>query len=638
MHSFQWFKGATMARNASLIVLAGVLGASPVLAQGSDPTYPITSFLDWTGSPSCDAADSNPFRTGPAMCGAADQSVGQYDFMEGIAGAAGRAAARYSDHYDPRNFLDPNDGMQKLAAESQVVYDSTLHMRPQAPYDQAGDAGHPAYMPDWNHNGVFGDAGSGQADGDFDYDIDQIPGWAYFRYPCAMEDGRVLYETLIQGCVPADTPEADYKIGLAQEVKIVNARGLILDGTLWIPSSAYSGGPYSTAARYDQLPQGLSAKLPGGFLPVQLPGVVFHDGVASRQEHYYWFAMRMAREGFVVLTYDPAGQGESEGTAFDLFGNGGGGFFGDGDRTCEFGGACRDAQDAVRWFVGRKIKGQPYSGVPRIAPLKNPHYTDNSSDKGDNVRNPALPIIDTSHIAIAGNSMGALSTLAYLNHLGEAGKKGADGKRLPPLRAAVALSGAAPTHAVVPLQLQTSDYDGSPLLIGPTVFGVNLGGQGQGIGYELMKKMYDDLVQESASSPMSLIVLEGGVHTDAAAVPFVTRTKWSISLASDYAADWLNCYVLPENSNKKTPACGNAVSKRDHLSHALASEETAVTPTQPNPHFGPSYCITVPDEFTLNQPPPDIVAAAIGEHVCNCSGTVGGEQCTTQPTVISVVP
>jgi hypothetical protein len=173
----------------------------------------------------------------------------------------------------------------------------------------------------------------------------------------------------------------------------------------------------------------------------------------------------------------------------------------------------------------------------------------------------------------------------------------------------------------VPIQFQTSDYDGSPTLVAAGVGGVNLGFDGQGIGYNLIKQRYDCLrgkpllnPQESCtgedSEPLSLIVLEGGVHTDHVAVPFVPRTNWSISLASDYAADWLNCHV-----KRNDGACGAAVASRPHLSRAFASEQDPDGPAGPSG----SLCIQVPDRANLNQTPPDFLESWIlGNPVFDC--------------------
>ena len=55
-------------------------------------------------------------------------------------------------------------------------------------------------MPDWNHDGVYGDAG--------DYAIENSaePATALFRYPCIAIGGDVSYRTADGGCAPGDRP------------------------------------------------------------------------------------------------------------------------------------------------------------------------------------------------------------------------------------------------------------------------------------------------------------------------------------------------------------------------------------------------------------------------------------------------
>ncbi|MGH7822036.1 MAG: hypothetical protein ACREQ9_19920, partial [Candidatus Binatia bacterium] len=452
-----------MLRTVVAAVVVSVLGDVAVArAQDADfLAYPITSFLDWTQNPQRDAAD---------------QAVGRYNFEAGMLGIVTRAAERY-----PAIFLAPQDA-DSVRRELQATYDGVLHNRPKLPYDYSGgDAGNPRFMPDWNHDGVFGDPGD--FDADTDGDPHEIAGGAfataYFLYPCANLDGSVFYETVAGECEAAGSG-ASFKLGVARELRIVNARGLVLDATLWVPGAALA----VSACKSTEC-SGTAVPSLADLDPTRRPGLVFSNGLSSRQEHYYWFAMRMAREGFVVLTYDPAGQGESEGTWTDLID-----FFNQtpdaasaGPGTCQFKGACRDVEDVVRWFVNAPVTSvidELNDAGLRIAPRRSP---------SENAPNPVLSILDTNEVGLAGNSMGAISTLHYLFDLGNGGL-GMDGVALPPVAAAVSMSGATPTHAVVPIQFQTSDYDGSPLLVGPTVGGINLGQQGSGIGYTLIKQRY----------------------------------------------------------------------------------------------------------------------------------------------------
>jgi len=579
---------------AAAVLLLGSVSAS---AQTADPLYPINSLLEPTQN---------------TVTSASDSTIGFYQFEAGLLGIATRAADRY-----PKILSAPQTQTQ-ITNEIQATVDSVLHLRPNLPYDPSGgDAGNPYFMPDWNRNGVFGDAGD--FDRDTDSDPHAIPGTgadtAFFRYPCANADGSVSYVDAAGECTKNPS---SFRVGVARELKVVNARGLVIDATLWLPGHVASSTPLVYPCDGCSPDDSFTAILfQGAASGVKLPGTVFSDGFLSRQEHYYWFAMRMAREGFVVMTYDPAGQGESEGNAIDLLDvpNQNGSSMSADSSSCQFQGACRDLEDMVRWFVG-----DPVTSVVATLVDKDLRVASRRNSETENAANPTLAILDTTKVGVGGNSMGALSTLHYLLGLGNGA--GMDGKPLPSIAAAVVMSGAAPTHIGVPTQFQTSDYDGSPLLVGPSLFGVGLGFGSSGIGYNLIKQGYDKLRDDpTRTGSMELVILEGGVHTDHVSVPYITRTNWATQVASDYGADWLKCYVAGV-----TEACGSAVAEREHISRAFASEHVAADSDV-------SQCIRVPDRAILNQPPADFLAAyAENKHVCDCAGETDGRSCDTPPT------
>jgi hypothetical protein len=540
------------------------------------PTYVVDQVQMWT---------QNPQRS------VTDPAIGQYNFEAGIYGVARRMIQRYPSHYLTAGI--------DVRREAQVAIDSLLHMRPDPPYSHWGDAGHPALTPDWDHDGAFGDGGGVQPDGvsDFDADTDETLDTAYFRIPCytPADDFQIHHRYANGTCDVGDEGTQPYKIGVAQELKIVDSRGLVLDATLSLPAAAFTGTgcPAYGSAAYRQRSSWSSCVAAANLRrDHSLPGVVFVSGLASRQEHYAWITMRLVDEGYVVLTYDPAGQGNSEGTFGDTLG------VTEAQRADQqFSGAIRDLQDAVRWFVGQPITKVADNG-PRLT---------ERADPATNVGNPALGALNMDRVAIVGNSMGAIATLGYLDYYGSPSGLGADGRPLPKVVAAVSLSGARATHAAVPIQFQTSDGDGSPLLVLPKVGGVTLGMGGQGIGYEPIKALYNRLRKTANPSPLSLVVMEGGTHTDHVNVPFVPRTYWGNALAADYATDWLNCYVKGD-----TAACAASIAPRPHLSRTYASEYDLS-------RAAPNRCITVPGAYTLSQGPQDFVAAASGSPNYDCT-------------------
>ena len=566
---------ATTALLAVCLATFAAFTASAAPADPPPPTYPIDSFLD-------------AFQNSERSLG--DTEVGQYNFDAGFYGGARRAVQRWPEHYGPG--MDPRH-------EAQVAIDSLTHNRPKLPYDHLTDAGSPDLMPDWDHDGVFGDAGGYALDdeGDFDADTDEQRDTAYFLLPCYTDadEWRVHHRFATGECDVRDTAAHPYAVGVAREATVIDSRGLRLDATLWLPTRAFTGTgcPVYRSPAYASDEAWASCVSAANLSHDHaLPAIVFANGFASRQEHYAWFAMRMVEEGYAVVTFDPVGQGESEGTSAET----------SGPRTeeqaCIFDGACRDLQDVVRWFAGQSI-------LPATdAQLR----IEDRADPAANESNPVLSTVDVTRLAIAGNSMGAISTLSYLDWLGRGA--GVDGRPLPNVLAAVSLSGAQQTRAIVPIQFQTTDGDGSPAFVVPKVGGVNLGAQGQGIGYELIKERYDQLRTTADSSPLSLVVLESGTHSDHVDEPFVPRTNWANALAADYAADWLNCYVLGD-----ADACAGAVSVRPHLSRVYASEQDPDGPKGPLP----SRCIAVPDAWSLNQSPQAMIAAASGSPEYNCT-------------------
>lgn len=517
----------------------------------------VETFTEWAGAPQRDVQDA---------------ALGQYQLEAQVEGGARRAVDSASSRYTPDRVTNPDD----LRVELQALYDSVLHDRPNPPDNNLQETADPELLPDWNGDGAYGQAGSGLSDrGDYDLDLDQRRDVAWFRYPTFREDGTVTH-----AADPVDPQAPNHQMmGVAIEVGFVNSRGLFIDATLWVPGDlVVAVDPAVDGTRSDSVTFDSSVG--------KRPALVFSDGISSNQVMYYWFAESMAARGYVVLTYDPAGQGQSEGTWTDTFQQN----TGTGD--CNFGGACLDVQDAVRWMVGDAITprtdlmgyqgGQmrPFAGVKD--PLTGP-------------TNPIASRLDRASVGLAGNSMGALATLNYLTALDSGTSP--DGRPLPPLAAAVAMSGATPSAvANVPLQVQTSDFDGSPTLVGPGVGGVNLGAMGQGIGYYPIKEMVDRLRTPPRANDLSLVVFEGGVHTDHTRVPYVPRTLWATQLASHYAGAWFDCHIQGDGT-----ACDAARTGMPHLSEAFGSELYDAGSSN-------GVCLREPTVMSLNYDAQDLAA------------------------------
>lgn len=515
----------------AVVAGGGVARAEPGAPEPGPVVAGVQTFTDWTAGPRDDLPD---------------QGIGRYQFETQVVGGARRAAASAERRYTPERMTDP----ATLRVELAELYDDVLHNRPNPPDNPVQEVGHPDLLPDWDADGTYGEP----EDYDVDVDVDRDAAW--FRYPVFGADGSIDH-----------VPDRE---GVAVEAGFVNSRGLFVDATLWLP-----GDRLTLDGDTVSYPAALAAR----------PGLVFSNGLSSRQEEYYWFAEAMVARGYVVMTYDPVGQGESDGTWSDLFQQGTG-------TDCQFGGACLDVQDAVRWFTAAGVAARPdLQGFEdgQLRPLATQVGT------GAVATNPFVALVDTGRVGIAGNSMGALSTLNYLHFL----EADAD---LPALKAAVAMSGATETTAAaVPLQLQTSDFDGSPTLLGPTVGGAYLGQGGEGIGYYPIKGMFDRLVADD-DNDLSLVVLKGGVHTDHVRTPFVTRTRWATYVAEHYAGAWFDCYIAGSAAacdQTRQPVSDPSLSRAFGSEHyAAASTTDALT------------CIgQAPTEISLNYDPEDLAAA-----------------------------
>ena len=419
----------------------------------------------------------------------------------------------------------------------------------------------PAFLPDWDHNGVYGDAG------DVASERAGAPAEAPYRFPCIADDGSVTYRTTTGTCAPTGAAGVAFRSGEARRFKLVDARRLALTATLWLPDVAPERGSAG------------------------LPGLVFSSGASVPQRSYYMYDMAAAAAGFVVLSYDPIGQGTSEGREWEEFQAPASG-------QCRTTVKCRELQEVVRWFTGAAItRSSPALGGhdPAAAPA------------GENLRNPVLGLVDRSSVAIAGQSNGGLAVSNYLELL--PGGRDGDGRPLPPIAAAVALSGFAPASAVVPVQAQTADLD----LPGVTADNAGMGVTDGPLG---TKAWYDRLrAGGKGDGLLQLIIEEGGSHGDTSNIPGAPHATWAWALSTAYFTDFLACTVQRDGG-----ACHRVTTPRPHLSQAYASEADRDGAAGPDP----SRCMTVPTKSSLEMAfdvpnPTHLAAAALGSPPYTCT-------------------
>jgi dienelactone hydrolase len=136
--------------------------------------------------------------------------------------------------------------------------------------------------------------------------------------------------------------------------------------------------------------------------PAQRPGIVITNGSVQADEQLYWYAAQtLAKAGYVVLTFDPQGQGQSdtqgespdqqEGTPAQSDGRP---FF---DGT----------EDAIDFFLSNP--SHPYEPVPSCASGTSHAAKQNRRAKAglDAAYNPFWMLLDPQRLGIAGHSYGA---------------------------------------------------------------------------------------------------------------------------------------------------------------------------------------------------------------------------------------
>jgi len=153
-----------------------------------------------------------------------------------------------------------------------------------------------------------------------------------------------------------------------------------------------------------------------------LPGVVIQNGsVEAPQTAYWWAAQLLVRNGYVVLTFDPRGQGRSDQETPD-------GQQGTNINPSVF---WTGLVDAIDFF--RSSPGTPYPNNARCAASYPTQMT---------AYNPAYAAIDPQRLGIAGHSLGAIA-VSIVQGYGAAGADPWPGKldQTNPVKVAVAWDG-----------------------------------------------------------------------------------------------------------------------------------------------------------------------------------------------------
>ena len=136
--------------------------------------------------------------------------------------------------------------------------------------------------------------------------------------------------------------------------------------------------------------------------PARRPGIVITNGSVQADEQMYWYAAQtLAKAGYVVLTFDPQGQGMS-----DTYGEGSDqneGYPAQTDGRPFYDGT----EDAINFFLSSPI--HPYQPVPSCSTGTSHAAKQNRRVKAglDAAYNPFWQLLNPSELGIAGHSYGA---------------------------------------------------------------------------------------------------------------------------------------------------------------------------------------------------------------------------------------
>ncbi|HEV7192741.1 MAG TPA: hypothetical protein VGN35_05980 [Jatrophihabitantaceae bacterium] len=271
--------------------------------------------------------------------------------------------------------------------------------------------------------------------------------------------------------------------------------------------------------------------------PARRPGVVITDGSVQADEQMYWYAAQaLAKDGYIVLTFDPQGQGQSD-------------TFGAHPDELEGVPAQTDGrpfydgtEDALNFFVS--TPSHPYVPVPSCN-TGTSHAAKQSSRVTagfDTAYNPYWSMLDSSELGLAGHSYGAAG-VSYIAQWD------------PRVKAVVAWDN---------LGLPTSGGGGGKLGERPckadpsarTAAAITKPGLGISADYGLPPTPNLSLPKPTAKSTTSLaytaagvdsgeIIIRGGSHLDFSFIPLAAlgASLRGPDLTAWYTAAWFDKYV-----------------------------------------------------------------------------------------------
>jgi dienelactone hydrolase len=268
--------------------------------------------------------------------------------------------------------------------------------------------------------------------------------------------------------------------------------------------------------------------------PAKRPGVVITNGSIQAPEELYGFAAAtLAKAGYVVLTWDPQGQGRSDtpGEGADQQ---------DGVPSQQGRPFYDGTEDALDFFFSTPAKHY----VPRKSCTSGTSHADKQADRVarglDADYNPAWGLLDTSRIGIVGHSLGA-AAVSYIGQLD------------PRVKAIVAYD-----NLGTPTTTNTCDSGSSPR---PASLPITRPALGFSNDYSLvvtprtsdpdpMSKSTASLAYTKAGVDSGELIIRGGTHYEYSFIPNAgfPATLRGMDLAAWYTRAWLDRYVKGDKS------------------------------------------------------------------------------------------
>jgi hypothetical protein len=268
----------------------------------------------------------------------------------------------------------------------------------------------------------------------------------------------------------------------------------------------------------------------GSEAPGPRPGVVITTGSIQASDQMYWWAARaLAARGYVVMTFDVQGQGQSETAGHEP-----GEIFPtpEGVPSQQAANFDNGTIDALRFFLstpGKPYRPQGWSSAD-AAQAK-------AAAEGEQVdwTNPGWGPLDRTRLGIAGHSLGA-SAVSKVQQCSDEGTKWQTlalcGGRSFPIRAVVAwdaLSGDGVTPVVPAMSQQADGY-----FLFPTLSPTPPDPRESLDGFNLWK---------SAGLDVFMYVVRGGTHIEWSQVPYTSATWYGAAMNAYYTLAWMDRWV-----------------------------------------------------------------------------------------------